>query len=154
MQRELLYTNTHTHTLICLTLVIKTRIILIYRFDFLPPGAFASHWAWAGNPQAGGSVARGSTWSLCTAREETWHGAGGAWISQQHLPSLGPPGRKSAVCAWRRRKIHWRDHCIFLCRVTVCTVKVQTPLTVGLLLVCLFILSSTVEVSAVWIAFM
>lgn len=36
-------------------------------------------------------MARESTWPWCSAREETWQGAGCAWISQQHLPhSLGP----------------------------------------------------------------
>lgn len=67
--------------------------------------------------------------------------------------TLGTPGWKCAVCTWSRRKIPWKGHCIFLCRVAVCTVKVQASLAVCLLSECLFILSCTVEVSAVQIAF-
>lgn len=66
---------------------------------------------------------------------------------------LGTRGWKSAVCAWRRRKIPCRDHCLFLHRVAVCTAKVQASLVVCLLPKCLFPLSSTVEVSAVQIEF-
>lgn len=65
---------------------------------------------------------------------------------------IGTPGWKSAVCAWRR-KIPWRGHCIFLCRIAAFTVKVQASLAVCLLPKCLFTLSSTAEASAVQIAF-
>lgn len=69
------------------------------------------------------------------------------------LGKIPTPGWKSAVCAWRRRKIPWRGHWIFLCRVAVCVVRVQASLAVYLLSKWLFTLNSTAEVSAVQIAF-
>lgn len=48
-------------------------------------------------------MARESTWPWCTAREETWHGAGCAWVSQQHLPhSLG----KSPLLVENLQSVH------------------------------------------------
>lgn len=131
-------------------------LILIYRCDFLPFGAFPSHWAWVGNPQGKRVCGEGLHLALVRWQGENlgWRRERGIWISQQHLPHLlGPPGWKSTVCARRRRKTHWRDHWIFYVQSYCLPCEGSDVTHCGLLLICLFVLSSTIEVNAVRIVF-